>query len=384
MGRTTSLRRVLSADGIFVAANLLAGGFNYLYQVVASRELSAQEFSDLNAWYAHLAIFFMLGGLLQYTSNFYPARRGTLKAAVITSNLLLFLFFWAWTATEPKLSVERGVFIVLTAMASGWLMGQLQIRQRFAALATANFVLAASRLGWLWSPWPSDSPLEHFSLALLFGFAPAFWVMSFYLWSARDVSLKTSQRRAAWLGPLVLSGAGALMPQLDLLVMHYTQAPEAFTEFARASLFYKAIYFLLFIVAQLALPKQLHGQISRGVLSRFPTLAFGALAGSAILAALSPAFSRHLLGWGAAPDSQIVFLSCLHMSLLTLIFFWIQEQCARHKPGAASAPLVALGIEALAQWGLRLPIEPYLYSVIGVQCALLVLIWRRAQARASS
>ncbi len=66
-------RSLLTTGGIYMAANIAAGLLNYLFQVVASRQLSAADFSQMSSWVAHVSVFFILAGVLQYSSNFLPA-----------------------------------------------------------------------------------------------------------------------------------------------------------------------------------------------------------------------------------------------------------------------------------------------------------------------
>src|SRR4051812_16675927 len=72
---------------LFLLANVAAGVLNYSFQLIASRQLSANDFSELNGWFAELALFFMFGGILQYASNFFPASDKTLKRTIVAFNL---------------------------------------------------------------------------------------------------------------------------------------------------------------------------------------------------------------------------------------------------------------------------------------------------------
>ncbi|MBX3022822.1 MAG: hypothetical protein KF799_14200 [Bdellovibrionales bacterium] len=352
--------------GIFVAGNLLAGLLNYLYQVVAARQLRPEDFADLNAWLAHIALFSVSAGLLQYAANFFPSRQNLLRGTIIAFNFIALLFIGRWF-TLSGLTLERAIMIVTLASMAGWLLGQAQIRLAFIAMTVANIVLGLAKLTSAFFPIYEGGSLERFAFSLLFGYVPALWALTYLLWwrGSPERPVKSS-----WTAPVILSLTSVMIPQFDMIVMNHTQNPATFESFVKASLFYKSIYFWVYIGAQWLLPHQIQGGAKstlRGLLLTFLL----ALIGCAGLTALSPFISTALLKWSEPPALRLVFLSCLHMSLLTMLFLWIQEMCAHRRPQVAALVLAVLAIEAASQWILRFPATNYLILVTVLQTCLL-------------
>jgi hypothetical protein len=378
MSASEEIRRRRLEGAFFIGANIAAGLLHYLYQVVAARRLSAADFADLNAWYAALALFFAVAGFLQYTANFAPAKRRWLRAAVLAANLLAAVGLWRWFESAPALGFEHAVWIVLLAAVSGWLLGQAQIRLAFTVMAIASLVIGATKLAT--ALWPAHG-LTWFALAPFAGYIPALWWLSVHLWRADDTTARPRARaRTWWTAPLILSTASAVFPQLDLVLMSHTQTAAVFTEFAQASLFYKAIYFLVALLAQWLLPQQIHGLADRPIRKTGATLAVAvvaAVAASAVLAAIAAPVAHFVLGWAEAPRAGLVFVSCLNMSLLTLLFLFIQEACARSRTRIAALTLAVIGAEAAVQLLLNLEAFSYYALVLAVQTLWLVALARR-------
>lgn len=376
----------MRSGSVFVAINAAAGLLHYLFQVFASQRLTAAEFSDLNSWFAHLALFFVLGGILQYAGNFFPAPRRLLRQMILLINFLCFGLVVVWlslpaTAAPSGPLVLRALMVLLGSSLFGWLMGQVQIRMLFTALTVANVLVGVTKLGLVLVPWSQASTLELFRFSLFACYIPALWWISVSLWRDRNPAPQPAHQEVRWelwSAPLVLSFAASLIPQMDLVLMSRIQSAEVFQDFARSSLFYKGIYFLLYIFAQWLLPQQIREKQGSGLTRASLALAAAALLGSAALTGASPFIVRWILHWEVSPPLSLIFLSCLNMSLLTWLFLLIQECCAQSKTQFAGIALAGLGVEALIQLSLGLPPTPYLTLAIVLQAGLVTYLTFKA------
>lgn len=353
---------------LFFAASLSAALINYLFQVVASKQLSPKEFADLNAWVANLAPFMVSAAVLQYYSNFKPITRGWLRTALVAAAAVsaAAVIFWPYSAEIVSLP-NSAVIVAVTAMMA-WFMGQTQIRLSFVWLSIGGLALAASRLGFVL--WPIDAGFGVFVFANLVAPAVAIWVLLPYLWKSGDV--EGVRGRDFWRNTLVLSAAGAMLPQFDVFVMNHSQGEEAFIAFAKASLFGRAVYALTTILAQWLLPNQLRGIKSPMAVS-LRTVIFGLLVLCAALAAVSDLLALHLLGWDQTPPRLLVFFASAEISMVAVILVLIQGSCARNETRRAVALLGLLGAEAAMQIILKLPMMVFLPAALVIQISAILI-----------
>lgn len=356
----------LRQGGLFFVANLLAGFLHYLYQLVAAGRLSSADFAALNGWFADVALCFFLSGLLQYAANFSPAPRARLRVAVLAIAAVCVAGLIAWF-TRDGLGWTRGAVVIVAAGAFAWLLGQAQIRLAFGLMSIGNLLFGLTKLGLAF--WPMGAhALEPFAFALFGGYLPAILVLAIVLWRSADVATTPTP---SWSAPIMLSLAGAIIPQFDMVLMNHTQDAETFQSFAQASLFYKGIYFALFILAQWLLPQQIHRPTRTPVRSLLAT-GLCAFAVSVVIWALAPFVSTMLLHWPTPPDGHLVFWSCLHMSVLTMLFFWVQETCAFRRPQLAIWTVAAFALEAGVQMLVQAPAATYVVTITLVQIAVLI------------
>jgi hypothetical protein len=367
-------RTELRSGSIFFVASLLAGVLNYLFQVVAARQLPAADFAALNGWFSNLSIFFFAGGLLQYAGNFWPPRKNHLRLAIVGLNLFAAACLAYWLFSPGVLTVDRAIVVLGISTFFGWLQGQAQIRMAFGVLSAVNFFMALAKLTLTAAPIAEPSALDRYALALFASFLPGLWIASVFLWSAKDAGRPAT--KPAWSAPLVLSLATAIIPQFDMVLMSHTQSAESFSAFVHASLFSRAIYFLIFILAQWMLPRQILNP-KTNFLSRFPLVLLVAGCCSLGLTLVSTWISLHMMNWPEAPGRILVALSCMHMSLLTLVYLLIQEAAAKSRIPLAAAVLIVLGLEFALQFALQLPSPIYLALAILSQTILLIAAWRR-------
>ncbi len=368
---------------VFFASGLGAGLLNYLYQVVAGRNLSASEFANLNGWFANLSIFLALGGFLQYVSNFWPAGRGLVRIHLVWINVFALVSAFYWLQDPETLSIGKAVVLFGLTSAFGWLSGQAQVRLAFRAFALSGAVVAASKLAIVLLPIGQPDELDRYSLALSFAYLPAFLILTWYLWSAPETA---RPKRPSWVAPVALSIATVTFPQFDTLILSHSLPEEPFAVFVRATLFSKALYFIIFLLAQWLLPRQVQGRTSP-IPAFAPFLVAGSVAVSVLLTAVSPFISRWILNWSEPPGADIVFFSSLQMSLMAVAFLVLQDLAARGRARSALGILAFLVCEGILQTYLKLNLAPYLYAAIGCQIALVGFFWwesRKGSAGRSS
>lgn len=358
---------------IFVGVNMAAGILNYLYQVVASKQLDASEFSKLNAWIAYFSLFLVLASTCQYAANFKPASQAWLKKVLALITVITASCLGAWFLFNEPMSLTHGALIVLSASAVAWLMGEVQTRLMFGIMAIANLGLAASKLLTAITANPNE-PLTATTLALIIGYLPIAVFLAIAL-------LKSGQNprvplKSSWASPLLLSVASTLIPQMDMILVHLSQPTEVFEEFAHASLFYKGIYFLIFIFSQWLLPQQVHQNRQVPGLRYFIPGYVALTIASGLIAFASPFAVSWWLKWPSAPSAQIIFLSCLNISLLAWIYLHLQRACAEGRLRAAAATLIVLGLEMAWQLYAGWSLNAYYAFALACQSAVLVFVMR--------
>lgn len=370
----------IRTGAFFFFSSLAAGGTNYLFQVVASRHLSGEDFSQLNGWFADLSALLMFGGLVQYAGVFWPASRKQLRLAIVSFHLFVFGSLWFWLSRPGVLTLDRAILVFMISTGFGWLMGQLQARKFFITFSLVNLVCAGTKLLMAWAPLGDPHEVTRYAFALFINVLPGLWVISLGLWNSSSVT-RTGASSPSWGAPVVFSAATHLIPQFDLVLMHHTQNEASFTEFAHASLFYRGMYFLIFIFAQWLLPKQLEAQGSshkKSLVRGFPALLLAMVLASFALSLLSPWISQWVLKWPTPPARTLILLTCVHMSLLAMVYLWIQEACARNQERFAALALLLLAIEAALQFTLQLSAMTYLVSAGVTQTLFLAYIYLRS------
>lgn len=371
------MNAAFNSAALFLALNLIAGLLNYLYQVLAAQRLDAQAFSELSAWIAHFSLAFILPSTLQHAANFYPLPGRWRKPLMGSFVLGTWALFFLWLAFPADLSLGRSALIILSACAWAWMVGELQVRLMLITLASVNLGGALLKLGWSYG-WGVAGEVSPFATALILGYAPMSLAMFVILWREKDEP--TVAARAAWRPALLLSAAAVAIPQMDLIVTHATQNADTFAEFARASLFYKGIYFVVSIFAQWLLPQQLKQTVKLpGEAMLVPIfLIFSLLAG--VAAWLGPMAAAHWLGWETTPDKNVIFFSCLNMCLLTWLYLNLQAACADGRLKVASLALAGLALEATIQLLGAWSLKGYFLCALASQLILLVYVMRSTRS----
>jgi hypothetical protein len=278
-----------------------------------------------------------------------------------------------WLKSEATVDNIKAYFLILAAAAYGWLIGQAQIRFKFGTISAVSLVGSIGKLVIISIPLTMifSTAVGQFQFAFFAGGLPAMVILIYSLWNADKPTLP-SQKQVTWIAPIVLSLASAGIPQLDLVVLSHSITPVAFSEFAKSSLFYKGIYFLVAILAQWTLPQQVH---QTTVTAKGGWRGYVAICSLLVIAVtiMAEPVSRILFNWQVAPDQQIVFLSCVQMCLLSAIFLQIQKFCTQGHSLQALMILLSICFPGLVQFLFNLPITTYFLIGIASQSFVLYL-----------
>lgn len=373
-----SARNLLTAGGIFMAANLMAGLLNYFFQIVASQKLNSADFSVMSSWIAHVSVLFIGAGVLQYGSNFLPASARGFRLSLVGLNFGFILLIAIWFLSAPGLTLSKAAIMLIGAILFGWTLGQVQGRLLFLTVAAVNVAVGVSKNLIVLLPLPL-SDMEKFAFAFFACNLPAVWVITTVGFRHAEPPKRQSSHsgQQGLTAAVLLSSYAILIPQIDLIILNWTQSRDAFNEIARASVFYKAIYFFFFAIAQFLLPIQLRST-SRSLNPWFGSVKLGgiALLSCGMLALASPWIIRDLLRWDSEPGRDLIFLSCLNMTVFTWIFMLAQEACARRRIQPAALGLAFLGTEWALQWLLAFPTTLYFALALISRLFVLILLYR--------
>jgi hypothetical protein len=180
--------------------------------------------------------------------------------------------------------------------------------------------------------------------------------------------------------PLLLASATAAFPQVDLIVVRATQGAAVFQDFARASLFYKGLYFLVLILSQWMLPYQIRRSPSSVVRFKWVTLVAISIIGSAAIALVAPTVSSQIMRWPDAPPGIMIFLSCCNLSLLSWVLLLMQEACAHDRFRQAMAMLGALGAAYAIVWTSSPRLAIYFAMTIAASSATIAIYLTQAKS----
>lgn len=352
----------------FVIANILAGVFNYLFQVIVAHRLSSVAYGQLMSWIAYVSIGMTLGLMAQMSSNFFPSRHlkpASLIVAVLTVIGLGFSF------TSPSL-VLLGSLAIGYSVGFGWLNGQYQARHVFTTMGTAALLSSFTKLLALFSG-RNDEMIYYLGFTIGSAYGALFLaLMCFRLSKTTDVVVKGTFRENAS-AAVLLSFATMLIPQFDLIVINNTQSAEVIGEFARVGLIYRAVFFLVLIFAQLLLPKQIQTRDYNVTTKRHLFMALIAILPLAMVAAaIGPWVLNMLLGFDISHLRIWIFLSCVHVCLLTLIFLFIQKHTAMRENRVALKFFAVMAAVFAIGYFTKLPIDRYLTIAIIFHAAIVI------------
>jgi hypothetical protein len=346
---------------MFTAASFAAGLFNYLYQVLAARALTAAEFAEFSRWLAHVSAIMMVGGWFQFWSLFNPVSKQTLRRVLVGFAVLSLPLSLLWLQGDQVLGFERSLSLVLLSLATGWLSGQVHIRMWFGVLAVAGLLVAVTKVASTQFTFFAGQPMDPFVWALLLSPIPQIFVLAIWLWRAGEMVQAQSPRKLGlsdrWISPMVLSAATALAPQFDLILLSHTLAETVFQGYSRASIYSRGLYFSLFILAQWLLPKMLRGHHTRVPMFY---LMGGGLALALGLTVISPWMGKYLLGWSEQVPMHLVFWSCMSTLVMATSYLTIQSACAAGPFWRVGGIAVWYVLLFIGQWVLQWPVDVFL------------------------
>jgi hypothetical protein len=366
----------------FLVSNLAGGGLHYMYQVVASRSLDKATFSAFSFWLASISLGFVLASVAQYVGNFQPASNGRLRSvAPAVGGAVVALSLLAVAGGGNSLATLSALTI-LSATVNGWLLGQAQNRLLFYTLSTATLLVALCKLAVVWPSFWRASFADLFYVAIVVSYAPSILFLAVRLGLSRGVPLPSAPvgGLAGALGPpLLLASAAAAFPQLDLIVVKATQDAGTFQDFARASLFYKALYFLFVILLQWMLPYQVRSSSSSVPRLDRRVLVAVSIASSALIAFVAPSVASLVMRWPDAPPRTMIFLSCCNVCLLSWILLLVQEACAHDHARRALALLGSVGGAYAVVWTLSPALAVYFAITIAANCMTIAIYLARSR-----
>lgn len=380
------------------AAGALGGGLNYLVQVQAAKSLPLADYGILNVWIADTTVLLSLGVLCQMWANYVPLGRkslvrsswalllGAVVAAVALSTWpnLRALAPWAWTLT-----------MLPVAVICGWLIGQLQLRLEFFAIGLAGLCGSAVRLAVTMMVAGSGQMLPVFYLAFaLSGLVSAIVLACFGIWTrvlAPTAATARDQMGAKIACAFVLTVAGALLPQVDVICLRMFQSADVIGDYSRVSLVAKGIWFSGQIVLQVTLPLRIRAQSAQSdaadertgryvLIAEVMMLVFG-VAGAVASAWLGPMLTRVVLGYDLSPYRLWFTLTGLISVTVFVLLRRIQQHCARldwRKGGVELGGVAAMiGLSAVVRIS---SVQTYLAFALAYYLGLVVcgqLLWRR-------
>ena len=364
----------------------LGGGLNYSVQVVAANALALEDYGRMNSWLANTLIFLSIGGLLQVSAIFFPLSKVTLARASMLLLILSILtgLFLISSVTNERLTPWGWTFASLPlALGSGWIAGQLQLRLGFIGIGLSGLTGAATKFGIASLPMVSESGLIRFYLAFTLSQAFAAMVLSFFGIWAQDLgeydTSASDQARPKMICAVILTLAGSLLPQIDLISLRNTQSAAILGVYARATLFAKATWFGASTVLQITLPLRVlahnSGRRSSIYIKVIEGLVFGFGFAIAFLSFwLGPIVAHRFLGFELVDYRLWILLSCLNSIALFTILRNIQAHCSRLdwvRGGIVAIMVMApMGCASLVD---VIDVSSYLWISLFYYCSILVV-----------
>jgi hypothetical protein len=224
---------------------------------------------------------------------------------------------------------------------------------------------------------------QRFYEAFALSYAPSIAYICVHLVVTRQAPSVHEKRIAliaALTAPLLLAFAAAACPQIDLIVVKATQPAEVFQTFARASLFYKAVFFLFLIGANWLLPYEIRGTAPRFIRLESGFFLIAGVVVSAALALTGPFVSSWVMHWSEAPPMRLIFLSCWNMCLLSWIFLLIQKACAQDRVRPAALLLAGVSVVYGAVWLVAPSITLYFTITIAAAAGMILIYVKGGRA----
>jgi hypothetical protein len=367
---------------VFLLVNVMAGGLHYLFQLIAARRLSPAEFGEFSGWYAWVCFGLSFGALAQYGANFFPARPKALKLSMLSASVMALIVLGYFFLSGRVNELGLGLLSIAIAPFATWLLGQAQRRMLLMTFSFGGLVIGAAKVltVLIVNPAHEGADMFYWGLALSYVAGIAFLVVLLVLNFKSSVSPEAAKSGIGGRlsGAVLLSFSSVFIPNIDLIYVQSTQTSEALTRFAQVSLFYKAVFFIILIMAQWLLPHQLNRGASKALNPRrmkvFVRICSMGMVFSMGASVLAEPFYRIALGKEFLASTLWVFMACFNVSLLTGIFLEIQNQIAASRVKDAAVCLLAQVLTVAGAYLFGLDLSTYLQIQIGVNGILLFLL----------
>lgn len=361
--------------GFFLIANIVAGVFHYLFQVIGVKRLDPADFGQLMGWMAYAALGFSLGLLAQSLANFFPQSHRALRwqSAVI---LVISAITTYISITHELSSTLHAVVGIIMFAFLGWLNGQTQTQKLFLALGIVGLAVATAKLSVVLLPSVITSEQFYWGYTLNPIIGISFLAVMFFFRKktssqAPDLHVKDGVSAA-----IILAFITMFIPQFDILFVAQTQSAEVTGEFAQVALIYRGIFFFILIFAQWLLPSQIQGQKSNLSTKEEHKRIAIALGGGVLIAAmasiLGPPLANTILGISLGEHPWWIFYSTVHVCILTILFLRIQKDCAALKLKSATIQTLTMIFVLSLMMYLKPQVTTYLVIVCVAHFTLLL------------
>ncbi len=361
-----------SQDYFYFVATIFSGFVNYLYQILCSRILTLEDFGFFNSWLAEVSGVLFFAIFLQYLANLWPPQEKQKKIILGVIFLLICSFGLAYQGDLLDGSNVYFISVFIFGCVFSFLYGVTQGLLGYVAMGVGAMVVALTKFGYIY--WWQSSNLVVYYQSLLISYAIGVLALAVYIYRT-PLSSQPSKFSVGAAGALILSIATALIPQLDILVVKYTQTPETIGKFSYVSLFYRGFFFLMLIFLQWLFPRQIREASKARTTLPIKTICkmagLGAAAG-ALCIFIFPLITSYFLNKRIEVEPYWILFSFIHIALLTLIFSLIQSECAQQR-WKSIAGFVLLNIASLIVFSL-LKLEITQYLIVACVMELIALL----------
>ena len=376
---------------LFLGLSAVSGAVYYIYQLLAAKLLSPEDFGQFSGWMAWVYLGLAGGAFTQYLGNFFPVQKKGLKVSLGFAYLISFFVVMGFWLSSEFNALKIGWMAILISPFAGWLAGQTQRRLLLITFSFGGFLMAVAKLGIVFLlPYANDlmnisvtrAELFYWSLPLSLVIGIAYFGAILARERKRSpisFAKADSHIRTRILGAVLLSFSSVFIPNIDLVYVNHIQPSSVLTQFAQVSLFYKIVFFVILIIAQWLLPRQLNRTDEQSRSTRrmklFVRVCSLGLMFSLVASAVAPQFYKIVLGKEFLAPMLWVFMSCFNVSLLTGIFLEVQDQIASLKVADATACLIIQILTVLICALMKLDLVIYLQVQIAVNSMLLFLLF---------
>lgn len=355
------------ANYYFFFANLISGVIHYLFQVYAGRTLDLVAYGAFNSWFALISVLTVASLFIQYLPNLIHIPKSTFRISILFLIVINFVFLWRIFLYKHISIFEISIWYLVVSVGYGFIFGIAQSHLFFILIATAT--LLQSLIKFLFGFFWTDKVLG-FYLAPAVSYVPALLPLLLLYFKPLHEIKRLHNIKSAAFGTFILSFITVFIPQMDILIVKFTQNELIIGEFARVSLFYKGVFFFFLIIAQMLLPKQTQAQsfiknLHITLKDCFLILLIGLLTGGISTLLFKP-ITNLVFNTNVETPHSWVFLSLLHISLLTFIFFKIQAYVAKKELRLAFVLCSVLIVESIILILFKLSVP----SILTISCSI--------------